>query len=64
MKFNKEKIKEWFEDKLDDIHIWWKWNYDWVLVAVGAIIFGVLLAMFGCYCQLPRGSALKLRFCV
>lgn len=51
MKIDKEKIKEWFEDRLEAIRSWWKWNYDWVLVAVGTIIFGVLLGMFGCYCE-------------
>lgn len=51
MKIRKEKVKEWFEDRLEAIRIWWKWNYDWFLVATGAIIFGVLLGMFGCYCE-------------
>jgi hypothetical protein len=51
MKIDKEKIKKWFHDKWEAIRSWWKWNYDWVLVAVGTIIFAVLLAIFGCYVE-------------
>jgi hypothetical protein len=52
MKMDKEKVKEWFEDRWEDFTYWWKWNHDWVLVVVGFIIFGVLIAMFGCYVEL------------
>ena len=51
MKIDKEKVKEWIHDRWENFTYWWKWNYDWVLVAVGTIIFGILLAMFGCYCE-------------
>ena len=51
MKINKEKIKEWFKTRWENFTYWWKLNYDWVLVAVGTIIFSVLLAIFGCYCE-------------
>jgi hypothetical protein len=51
MKIDKEKVQEWFHDRWEDIRSWWKWNYDWVLVAVGTIIFAVLLAIFGLYVE-------------
>lgn len=51
MKIDKEKVKEWFEDKWEDFTYWWKWNYDWVLVVIGTLIFAALLAMFGLYVE-------------
>ena len=51
MKIDKEKVQEWFHDRWEAILSWWKWNYDWVLVAVGTVIFAVLLAMFGLYVE-------------
>ena len=51
MKIDKEKVKEWFEDRWEDFTYWWKWNHDWGLVVVGVIIFSVLLAIIGCYCE-------------
>ena len=49
MKIDKEKAKEWFEDKWENFTYWWRWNYDWFLVVVGVIIFCVLLVIYGCY---------------
>ena len=51
MKIDKEKVKEWFEDRWEDFTYWWKWNYDWFLAIVGVIIFGILFAMFVCYVE-------------
>ena len=49
MKIDKEKVKEWFHDRCEDIRTLWYLNHDWFLVVVGTIIFGILIAIFGCY---------------
>lgn len=51
MKIDKEKIKEWIHNRWENFTYWWKWNHDWFLVVVGVIIFSVLIAIFGCYCE-------------
>lgn len=63
MKIDKEKVKEWFEERWEAIRKWWKWNYDWVLVAAGTIIFSVLLAMFGCYCEYESDRTYDYEIC-
>lgn len=51
MKIDKEKVKEWFHDRCEDIRTWWYWNHDWFLVVAGFITFGVLLAIFVCHVE-------------
>ena len=51
MKIDKEKVQEWFHDKWEDFTYWWRWNRDWVLVVVGIVIFGVLLAILVSHCE-------------
>lgn len=51
MKIDKEKVKEWFHDRCEDIRSWWYWNHDWFLVVVGFITFGILFAMLVCYVE-------------
>lgn len=64
MKIDKEKVQEWFHDKWEDFTYWWKWNYDWFLVVVGVITFGVLLAIFVCHveAELDREYDYKIRY--
>lgn len=64
MKIDKEKVKEWFHDTWEDLTYWWKWNYDWFLVVVGVITFGVLLAIFVCHveAELDREYDYKIRY--
>ena len=51
MKIDKEKVKEWFHDKWEDIRSWWYWNHDWFLVVAGFITFVVLIAFFVSYVE-------------
>ena len=57
MKIDKEKVKEWIHERWENFTYWWSWNHDWVLVVVGVIIFGILLAIFGCYCEYESDRA-------
>ena len=57
MKIDKEKVKEWFHDRWEDIRTWWYWNHDWVLVVVGVITFCVPIAILGCYCEYESDRA-------
>ena len=64
MKIDKEKVKEWFEDRWEDFTYWWKWNHDWVLVVVGVTICFVLFAIFISYgeAQLDREYDYEIRY--
>lgn len=64
MKIDKEKVQEWFHDKWEDFTYWWKWNHDWVLVALGVIICFVLFAIFISYgeAELDREYDYEIRY--
>ena len=64
MKINREKVQEWFHDRWEDFTYWWKWNYDWFLVVVGIITFGVLVATFAFHteAELDREYDYEIRY--
>lgn len=63
MKIDKEKVKEWIHNRWENFTYWWKWNHDWVLVVVGVIIFSVLIAIFGCYCEYEEDRKYDYEIC-